>query len=42
MMKEIWFFFLKGLSVLFLNVYDNDFYGGEKNGVGDCLMFCFL
>ena len=42
MTKEIWSLLSKGLSVLPLKVYDNDLYGGEKNGVGDCSMPCSL
>ena len=37
MTKEIWSLLSKGLSVLPLKVYDNDLYGGEKNGVGDSI-----
>ena len=42
MTKEIWSLLSKGLSVLPLKVYDNDLYGGEKNGVGDCSIPCSL
>lgn len=42
MTKEIWSLLSKGLSVLPLKVYDNDLYGGEKNGAGDCSMPCSL